>query len=173
MGRKLAAVPSAKLGKVRRMFFKSRRGRTVALGVRAMTNGAIGAEHLLPCFLRGHPWGWLRLFLRECDRAASQNKYQDRLDPLLISHEILLIGVLEDASWSLRRESVRKPFYLVSCLAAVSSCWSSSFCQVGSGLYSFMALARTSVFLPRSFRYTTPSLLTMNVITPDDLYSAG
>jgi hypothetical protein len=36
-----------------------------------------------------------------------------------------------------------------------------------------MALARTAVFLPRSLRYTTPSWPTMNVITPDDLYSAG
>ncbi len=63
--------------------------------------------------------------------------------------------------------------YLVFCSAAVSSCRSSAFCQVELGLYSFIALARTSVFLPRSFSYTTPSWLTRNVITPDDLYSAG
>src|SRR5271157_410835 len=41
--------------------------------------------------------------------------------------------------------------YLVFCSPAVSSCWSSAFCQLELGLYSFMALARTSVFLPRSF----------------------
>jgi hypothetical protein len=34
--------------------------------------------------------------------------------------------------------------------AAISS-FSSVFCQLESGLYSFMSLARTSVFLPRSF----------------------
>jgi hypothetical protein len=42
-------------------------------------------------------------------------------------------------------------FYLVFGSPAVSSCCSSAFCQLESGLYSFMALARTPVFLPRSF----------------------
>ena len=42
-------------------------------------------------------------------------------------------------------------FQLVFCSAAVSSCSSSAFCQLELGLYSFRALARTSVFLPRSF----------------------
>jgi hypothetical protein len=63
--------------------------------------------------------------------------------------------------------------YLVFCSPAVCSCCSSAFCQLELELYSFMALARTSVFLPRSFWYTTPSSLTMKVITPHDLYSAG
>ena len=41
-------------------------------------------------------------------------------------------------------------FYLVFCSLALASC-SSAFCQLESALYSFIALARTSVFLPRSF----------------------
>jgi hypothetical protein len=48
-----------------------------------------------------------------------------------------------------RSESLK--FYLVFGSPAVSSCCSSSFCQVVSGLYSFTALARAWVFLPRSF----------------------
>ena len=42
-------------------------------------------------------------------------------------------------------------FQLVFCSAVVSSWSSSAFCQLELGLYSFRALARTSVFLPRSF----------------------
>ena len=41
--------------------------------------------------------------------------------------------------------------YLVCWSPAVSSCSSSAFCHLESGLYSFIALARASVFLPRSF----------------------
>jgi hypothetical protein len=56
---------------------------------------------------------------------------------------------------------------------AVPSCAPSAFRQLESRLYSFMALPIASVFVPRSFCYTTPSAFTMNVITPDDRYSAG
>jgi len=63
--------------------------------------------------------------------------------------------------------------YLAFCSTAASSACSSACCQLGSRSYSFIALAKISVFLPRSFWYTTPSSVTMNVITPDDLYSAG
>ena len=41
--------------------------------------------------------------------------------------------------------------YLAFWSSVVSSCTSSAFCQLEFGLYSFMALARASVFLPRSF----------------------
>ena len=90
--RKLATVLSAQLGEVSRMLFETRRGGAVSLGIRAMTNGAKAAKHLLPCLPLGHPLGrvrGLRLFLRECRQTASQNKYQHRQDPILTSHEIL------------------------------------------------------------------------------------
>src|SRR6185436_2170847 len=45
--------------------------------------------------------------------------------------------------------------------------------QVLSGLKSSIFLNSSSVFAPRSFSYTTPSLLTMNVMTPVTRYSAG
>jgi len=73
---------------------------------------------------------------------------------------------------SKQRVQRQTTFYLLWS-PVVSSCCSSAFCQLELGLYSFIALARASVFLPRSFSYTTPSWLTTNVITPDDLYSAG
>jgi len=47
--------------------------------------------------------------------------------------------------------------YLASWSSAVSPCISSTLCQLESGLYSFMLLARASVFFPRSFSYTAPS----------------
>jgi hypothetical protein len=50
-----------------------------------------------------------------------------------------------------RRVGRPNAFYLLCCSPAVSSDSSSAFCQLELGLYSFMALARTSVFLPRSF----------------------
>jgi len=51
------------------------------------------------------------------------------------------------------RERVQRQngVYLFCCSPADSSCSSSPFCQLELGLYSFIALARTSVFLPRSF----------------------
>src|ERR1700693_2143024 len=67
----------------------------------------------------------------------------------------------------------RSRLYLVSCFSADCSCCSLAFAHLESGLYSFMALARTSVFSPRSLWYTTPFAPTINVITPDDLYSPG
>src|SRR5882762_2288419 len=57
--------------------------------------------------------------------------------------------------------------------AADSSVSSSDFCQLALGLYSLIALAMVSVFLPRSFWYTTPSWSTMKVMTPEERYSAG
>ena len=41
--------------------------------------------------------------------------------------------------------------YLVFCSPAVSTCFASAFCQLELALYSFIALAKASVFLPRSF----------------------
>lgn len=72
----------------------------------------------------------------------------------------------------IRLQNYKIPFYLAGSFAA-SSCGSSAFCQPEPGSYSFIAFATTSVFLPRSFWCTTPSSPTINVITPDDLYSAG
>lgn len=89
--RKLATVLSAQLGEVSRMLFQTRRGGAVSLCIRAMTNGAKTAKHLLPCLLLGHLLGRARglgLFLRECGQTASQNKYQHRQEPILTSHEI-------------------------------------------------------------------------------------
>ena len=63
--------------------------------------------------------------------------------------------------------------YCVFCVPAVSSCCSSLLRQLEVGLYSLMALATTPVFFPRSFSYTAPSSPTINVITPDERYSAG
>src|SRR6266850_304068 len=47
------------------------------------------------------------------------------------------------------------------------------FCHVRSGLYVFIASAIWGVFGPRSFWYTTPSWLTMNVMIPETPYLAG
>src|SRR6267378_5968981 len=49
--------------------------------------------------------------------------------------------------------SIRDPvyFFLLAFSTGAVSCCSSVFCQLESGLYSFMPVARTSVFLPRSF----------------------
>ena len=63
--------------------------------------------------------------------------------------------------------------YLGFCSMAVCPCMTSDLSQPAPGLYSFNGLATTSVFAPRSFSYTTPSSATINVITPEDLYSAG
>ncbi len=61
-------------------------------------------------------------------------------------------ATLLKASDDLRGAGVVTEFlYLVFCASAVSSCSSSAFCQLEFGLYSFMALARATVFLPRSF----------------------
>src|SRR5437870_1773868 len=49
----------------------------------------------------------------------------------------------------------------------------SAFVQLASGLNIFMARPRARVFGPRSFWYTTPSWLTMKVITPETPYCAG
>ena len=89
--RKLATILSAQLREVSRMFFETRCGGPVSLGIRAMTNGAKAEKHLLPCLLLSHPLGRVRvlLFLRECGQAASQNKYQYRLDLILTSQEKL------------------------------------------------------------------------------------
>jgi len=46
----------------------------------------------------------------------------------------------------------------------------SAFVQLASGLNIFMARPRARVFGPRSFWYTTPSWLTMKVITPETPY---
>ena len=46
--------------------------------------------------------------------------------------------------------ATRNSYYLALCPSAASSCWSSSFCQVESGLYIFIALAKIAVCLPRS-----------------------
>src|SRR5437773_9515558 len=56
--------------------------------------------------------------------------------------------------------------------AAVMS-GTSAFVQLASGLNVFMARPRARVFGPRSFWYTTPSWLTMKVITPETPYCAG
>jgi hypothetical protein len=59
---------------------------------------------------------------------------------------------LADLSSSQPKRVLRQyGLYLVFYSPEVFSCWSSSFCQLELGLYSFMALARTSVCLPRSF----------------------
>ncbi len=58
---------------------------------------------------------------------------------------------IEAAVNPLERAQRKNAFYLVFRSPAVSCCCSSDFCQLELGLYSFMALARTSVFLPRSF----------------------
>ena len=55
------------------------------------------------------------------------------------------------AAWGHGRGAIQNACYLVFCSPAVSSCCSSVFCQLELGLYSCMALARTSVFLLRSF----------------------
>src|SRR5512143_78111 len=49
----------------------------------------------------------------------------------------------------------------------------STFFQVLSGLKRVILPARPAVFGPRSFWYTTPSWLTMKVITPEEPYFAG
>ena len=45
--------------------------------------------------------------------------------------------------------------------------------QPPSGLNSLIALATSMVFFPRSFSYTTPFRLVMNVITPVSPYFSG
>src|SRR3982074_3252923 len=49
----------------------------------------------------------------------------------------------------------------------------SATCQLELGLRFFKTGATFDVFCPRSFSYTTPSCVTMKVMTPDDPYSAG
>jgi hypothetical protein len=49
----------------------------------------------------------------------------------------------------------------------------STFCQVESGSNRAIALARAAVSGPRSFSYTTPSWLTVKVITPVSPYLTG
>src|SRR5262249_3707959 len=62
---------------------------------------------------------------------------------------------------------------LKSSRAQFSTFVRSDFVQLLSGLKAFMAPARVAVVGPRSFSYTTPSWLTMNVITPETPYWAG
>jgi hypothetical protein len=71
-----------------------------------------------------------------------------------------------------RPESRKRRNYLL-CTPAATSGDSSAFRHPESGLYNFIPLASPAVFFPRSFSYTVPSSPTMNVITPDDRYSAG
>ena len=88
LARELAAVFSAKLSEIRRMFFEARRSSTVALGIGAMTTGAIGTEDLLPCPFRSHRRRCeLRLFLRKHIRTECQKKDQYRLG-LLAHHRV-------------------------------------------------------------------------------------
>ena len=61
------------------------------------------------------------------------------------------LGVPQAGMSLVERMGRPNTFYLLCGSPAVSSDSSSAFCQLELGLYSFMALARTSVFLPRSF----------------------
>ena len=60
------------------------------------------------------------------------------------------VGPMTGAAMRWLRDRLRYFLPLAFGSAAISSC-SLVFCQLESGLYSFMPLARTSVFLPRSF----------------------
>ena len=59
-----------------------------------------------------------------------------------------ILTPLDRPGWS---ECSDRMLYSIPCSPAVSSCCISAFCQLESGLYFFIALARTSVLLPRSF----------------------
>src|SRR5260370_40187983 len=60
------------------------------------------------------------------------------------------LGPMTGTATGSLRDRLRYLLPLAFGSAAISSC-SLVFCQLESGLYSFMPLARTSVFLPRSF----------------------
>src|SRR5262249_47948915 len=62
---------------------------------------------------------------------------------------------------------------LKSSRAQFSTFVRSDFVQLLSGLNAFMAPARVAVVGPRSFSHTTPSWLTLNVITPETPYWGG
>jgi hypothetical protein len=68
---------------------------------------------------------------------------------------------------SYRAITATSRLYFVPCFSPDCSCCSSAFSQLELWLYPLIAFARTSVRSPRSFWYTTPSALTINVITPD------
>ncbi len=71
-------------------------------------------------------------------------------EPIVLAEDSKSADVTADLAVArLSRKNLN--FYLVFGSPAVSSCCSPAFCQLESGLYSFMALARTPVFLPRSF----------------------
>src|SRR5258708_3440027 len=61
-----------------------------------------------------------------------------------------LVGPMTGTAMGSLRDHLRYFLQLAFGSAAICSC-SLVFCQLESGLYSFMPLARTSVFLPRSF----------------------
>src|SRR6266478_304813 len=83
------------------------------------------------------------------------NGMNDRREVKIANYEAEPIVLAEDsksadvtADLAVVRSSRKSlNFYLVFGSPAVSSCCSPAFCQLESGLYSFMALARTPVFL--------------------------
>ena len=73
-----------------------------------------------------------------------------------------------------RQAEWRNASYWVAWLSAVSSCGSSAFSQVELGLYPILIFVNDVRIRAEIFLHTQcHSRLTMNVITPDDLYSAG
>ncbi len=72
-------------------------------------------------------------------------------EPIVLAEDSESADVTADLVAVVRSSRKSLNFYLVFGSPAVSSCCSPAFCQLESGLYSFMALARTPVFLPRSF----------------------
>ena len=65
------------------------------------------------------------------------------------------------------RTVVQQGVFYLSVAPAVC-CSVSTFCQLLSGLNALIDFAVASVFLPRSFSNTVPSVPTTNVFTPED-----